>query len=164
MNMKAHILAAMREQLNDWEELLASLSREQITSPRYDAGWSIQDVLAHCWGWQQISIARMTAAASNREPEFPVWLAELPGDWEENADQTNAWFYDHLHGKPWSDVFRMWKEGYLLLLDISECIAEKDLLDAEKFTWLNGYSPAFVLVASYDHHQEHYEKVTASLQ
>jgi hypothetical protein len=164
MNMKEHLLAAMREQFNGWEELLASLSEEQITTPRYDLDWSIQDVLAHCWGWQQISIARMQAAASNREPEFPAWMAELPGDWEENADQTNAWFYAHLHQKPWLEVFTMWKDGYLLLLELSEHIPEKDLLDTGKYPWLNGYSPAFILVASYDHHQEHYEKVTASLK
>jgi len=31
MNMKEHILTALREQFNSWEELLASLSDEQIT-------------------------------------------------------------------------------------------------------------------------------------
>jgi len=49
MNMKGHILAALREQFNGWEELLASLSEEQINTPRFDFDWSIKDVMAHLW-------------------------------------------------------------------------------------------------------------------
>lgn len=44
MNMKDHILAALREQFERWEELLASLSNEQIDAPHFDLNWSIMDV------------------------------------------------------------------------------------------------------------------------
>ena len=38
---------------------------------------------------------------------------------------------------------------------------EGGLWDREPvFPWLNGHSLAFVLVASYDHYQEHFEKLT----
>ena len=33
MNMKEHILTALREQFNSWEQLLARMSEEQITAP-----------------------------------------------------------------------------------------------------------------------------------
>ena len=36
MNMKGHILAALREQFESWEELLISLGEEQITTPHFD--------------------------------------------------------------------------------------------------------------------------------
>jgi hypothetical protein len=49
MNMKDHILAALREQFIRWEELLAGLSEDQITAPRFDLDWSIKDVMAHLW-------------------------------------------------------------------------------------------------------------------
>ena len=68
MNMKDHILSAMREQFERWEELLTSLSEELITTPHFDLDWSIKDVMAHLWGWQQISIARMEAGVHNHEP------------------------------------------------------------------------------------------------
>ncbi len=63
MNMQDHILAALREQFNRWQELLAGLSDEQITAPHFDDDWSIKDVMAHLWAWQQISIARVQAGA-----------------------------------------------------------------------------------------------------
>lgn len=57
MNMKMHILKALGEQLERWEELLASMSDEQITDPQLPSGWSIKDVIAHLMAWQQRSIA-----------------------------------------------------------------------------------------------------------
>ena len=164
MTLKIHILAALREQALRWEELLLNLTEAQITTPRFDLDWSIQDVVAHLWGWQQITIARLQAAALNREPEYPVWLTELPGDWEEDVDRTNAWIYQNNHAKPWPQVHQNWREGYLQMLKSAEPIIEKDLLDKERYTWLHGYSPLDVLIGSYEHHQEHYEKVLAAIK
>jgi hypothetical protein len=164
MNMKEHILTALREQFDRWEELLARLSDVQITAQRFDYDWSIQDVIAHLWGWQQISIARMEAAMLNREPELPKWIAELDGEWEENVDQTNAWIYNTHHEKPWPEIYQNWRKGFLRFLDSAEPISEKDLLNGDRYPWLKGYSLAFVLVASYDHHQVHLDNLIAALQ
>lgn len=163
MNMKEHILTALREQFNRWEERLASLSEEQITAPHFDSNWSIQDVIAHLWAWQQISIARMEAAVRDRDPEFPQWVAKLDKGWEENANQTNGRIYEIYHETPWSEVYQNWKEGFLRLLELGDPISEKDLLDGDRYPWLKGYPLAFILVASYDHHQEHLEKLLAWL-
>jgi len=163
MNMKDHILTALREQFSRWEELLESLSDEQLTAPHFDYNWSIKDVLAHLWAWQQISIARLEAARLNREPELPKWVAALHGDWEEDANQTNAWIYEICHDKPLSEVYPMWREGFRRCLELGEPISERDLLDGDRYPWLKGYSLAFILVASYDHHQEHLEKLLAWL-
>ncbi len=106
----------------------------------------------------------MKAAASDREPELPGWVAGLPADWEENADATNARIFAANAKKPWSEVHVDWRKGFLLLLDAADPILEKDLLNADRVPWLKGYSPAFILVASYDHPQEHLEKVIAGIR
>ena len=159
MNMKEHILAAMREQFEHWQELLAGLSEEQITAPRFDFDWSIQDVVAHLWAWQQISVARMESGVRDREPEFPWWVAEIGENWEENADRVNALTFENNHEKPWPEVYQNWKRGFSRFLDLANKISERDLLDSDRYGWLRGHSLAFILVASYDHHQEHLEKL-----
>jgi len=159
MSMKEHILAALREQFNRWEELLASLSEEEITAPHFDFDWSIKDVMTHLWGWQQISVARMEGGLHNREPEFPKWVTELGNVWEEDANQTNARIYEINHEKPWTEIHQNWRNGFLRFLELGNTISEKDLLDGDRYPWLKGYSLAFILVASYDHHQEHLEKL-----
>ena len=160
MNMKDHILAALREQFERWEELLAGLSEEQIATPRFDLDWSIKDVMAHLWGWQQISIARMEGGLHDREPEFPKWVMELQGVWEENADQTNDRIFEINHEKLWLKIHENWRIGFLRFLELGSKISERDLLDGDRYPRLKGYSLAFILVASYDHHQEHFEKLT----
>jgi hypothetical protein len=160
MNMKGHILAALREQFESWEKLVASLNEEEITAPHFDLNWSIKDVMAHLWAWQQISIARMEGGVQNREPKFPQWIVESIENWEEDADRVNALTFERNHEKPWLEINQNWKNGFLRFLELGDTISERDLLDGDRYPWLKGYSLAFILVASYDHHQEHIEKVT----
>jgi hypothetical protein len=164
MNMKGHILTALREQFNHWEELLASMGEEQITGSHVLDDWSTKDVIAHLWAWQQISVARMEAARQDLEPEFPEWIAKLGEDWEENANQTNALTYKTNHKKPWSEIHQNWRDGFQRLLELGKGISERDLLDTSRYPWLKGYSLALILLASYDHHQEHLEKLLVWLR
>ena len=159
MNMKDHILAALREQFESWEDLLITLTEEQINTPHFDFNWSIKDVMAHLWAWQQISIARMEGGLHNQEPELPKWIVESIQNWEEDADGVNALTFETQHHKPWSEIYQNWKNGFLQFLELGKKVSERDLLDGDRYPWLNGYSLAFILVASYDHHQEHYEKL-----
>ena len=159
MNMKDHIIAALQEQFERWEELLASLRKEQITSPQFDLGWSIKDVMAHLWAWQQISIARMEAGKLGREPQYPPWIMSIGYDWEEDADRVNTFTFENNRGKLWSEVYQNWKNGFLQLLELGNQISERDLLSGDRYPWLKGYNLASILIASYDHHQEHFEKL-----
>ncbi len=158
MSMKEHILAALREQFEDWNKLLAGLNEGQITAPSFDLDWSIKDVIAHLWAWQQISIARMKAGALNREPDYPPWTVGIE-NWEESTDRVNAATFERNHTKSWSEVYQNWKKGFQRFLELGNQISERDLLDGDRYPWLQGYSLAFILIASYDHHQEHIEKL-----
>ena len=164
MNMKEHILAALRDQFHSWEELLASLSEEQITAPHFDLNWSIKDVMAHLWAWQQISIARLEAGVQYREPEFPKWIVDSVENWEEDVDRVNALTFETQHTKSWSEIYENWRNGFLKLLRLGSQISERNLIDGDRYTWLKGYNLAAILIASYDHHQEHLEKLLASLR
>ena len=163
MNMKEHILAALQEQFERWEKLLAELSEEQITTPRFDFDWSIKDVMAHLWAWQQISISRLEAGLHKREPDYPSWIVSVVENWEEDADQVNALTFENNHDKSWSEIHEAWKSGFLHFLELGNKISERNLLDGDRYPWLKGYSLAAILIASYDHHQEHLEKVMNAL-
>jgi len=164
MNMREHILAALREQFESWETLLADLDEAHITAPRFDLGWSIKDVMAHLWAWQQISIARTEAGALDREPEYPAWFGEPKEAEEENADRVNARIYALCHAKAWPEIHGDWQAGFRRFLDLGSALPERDLLDGDRYTWLKGYSLADILVASYAHHQEHLDKLRTALR
>ena len=164
MNMKAHILTALSEQFEQWENLLASLSESQITAPGFFDNWSIKDIVAHLWAWQQRSIARMEAVRLNREPEFPTWVAGLDPEDYAVTDPVNAWIYTTNRDLPWAQVHQNWRTGFQQLLKSADGITEKDLLDTEKYAWLQGTPVALVLLGTYDHHQEHIEKLQKLLK
>lgn len=163
MNMKAHILTALREQFNAWEKLLADIKVAQITGPQPDSTWSIKDEIAHLYAWQLRSLARVEAAVLDQEPAFPAWPAEFDPEVEGEPDQLNAWLYETYQQQPWSTVYAQWREGFLRFLALAEQITERKLLDAGEYSWMDGRPLALALLATYDHHQEHIEKLLPRL-
>ena len=164
MNMKDHLLAALAEEYNRWEELLASMSDEQITAPRLPDHRSIKDVVAHLRAWQQRSVARLNAAMADREPEFPEWLAGVDPDSEASPDRTNEWIYQTYREQPWATVHENWRNGFLRFIELGRAISEEDLIEKE-YAWLKETPLYAILVSSYAHHHiEHYEPLRAWLK
>jgi len=163
MNDKSQFIAALRDVFNRWEQLLAALNEEQITARLPSSRLSIKDVMAHLWAWQQVSSARLEAALSNREPEFPQWLAGLHPESEENRDKYNERIYQDNRESPWSSVHQVWKAGFLRFLELAEAIPEPDLLEVGKYSWLREYPLSAVLLGSYNHHHEHLESLLGKL-
>ena len=164
MNMKEHLLAALKEQLNRWEELLDHLSNNQINVLLAPSNWTTKDVLSHLRSWQQRSIARLEAALSDREPIFPKWLPELDPDSEVITDQINAWIYETHRDESWVTVRQNWKDGFSRLLELGERISERDMMDESRYTWMEMRPLALVLIGTYDHHQEHLDKLLVWLK
>jgi hypothetical protein len=92
-----------------------------------------------------------------------VTRPEESDDHEAVTDRINAQIYEAYRDLPWAAVYTQWRTDFLRFLELGETIAEPALLDPSRFAWLNGYSLADVLLGSYDHHQEHLEKLLARL-
>ena len=163
MNDKHQMVNALRAEFTRWEDLLSSLREEQITTRQLPANLSIKDVLGHLRAWQQISIARLTAALHGQAPEFVEWPAGLEPDGEENLESINGWIHATYRDQPWSSVHQAWRTGFLRFLELGEAASEKDLLQ-EEYTWLDGHPLVFVLQGSYEHHQEHLDELLAWLR
>jgi hypothetical protein len=164
MTMKEHLLAALKEQLNKWEELLDNLSNNQINVLLVPSNWSTKDELSHLTAWQQRTIARLEAALSDREPIFPKWLPGLDPELEVSTDQINAWIYETHREEYWVTVRQNWKDGFLRLLELGESISERDMLDESRYAWMELRPLALILIGTYDHHQEHLDKLLAWLK
>lgn len=162
---KTDILNKLREEFNQWEELLASLTEAQITAPNLPDNWSIKDVVAHLWSWQQRSVARMEAALHNRKPQFPPWPPSLQPDSDDDLEALNTWLYQSNRDKPWPAVYHDWRTQFLRFIELGEAIPEKDLLEPGRYPWQGEYPLALTLISSGEHHQlEHREPLLAWLQ
>ncbi len=83
MEGKQQIVTGLNDIYRRWKDLLSSLSEDQILTPLQPSTWTVKDVVAHLWAWQQGSVARMEAALENREPHYPEW-------WKVNGPNPEA--------------------------------------------------------------------------
>ncbi len=160
MSDKQHILDELTEIFNRWQVLLASLSDEQIHTPMEPSDWTVKDVMAHLWSWQQASVARMEAALQNRQPNYPAWWVQRGPDPEQDLDGTNALLYKLSRDKPWKKVYAEWQAQFMHYLELTGQIAEKDFFAAGRYKWMGNFAIADSSNGSLDHHQEHYETLT----
>jgi hypothetical protein len=164
MNEKLQILDKLTVIFNRWQELLASLSEEQIMEPLLPLNWTVKDVVVHLWAWQQASVARAEAALHDTQPIYPQWWEILGPDPEEDVDRTNAWLYEANKDKPWSKVYADWKAQFEHYLELSKQIPDKDLLKPGRYAWMGDYPLAASPLGSLEHHEEHFETLSAWLQ
>jgi hypothetical protein len=166
MNMenKQQILAGLQKVFNRWQEILPNLSEAQISSPLSPSTWTVIDIVAHMWAWQQASVARAEAAVHNKEPNYPEWWKTMGPDPEEDVDRTNAYLYETNLGRAWSSVYADWRAQFLHYLELLEQITEKDLLEPGRYKWMGKYALVASSMGSLEHHQEHLEPLLAWLQ
>jgi hypothetical protein len=154
MDDKTLMIALLRDEFNRWEALLAGLSEEQIITRSLPSDLSIKDVIAHLRAWQQVSIARLEAALQDRDPAYPAWTAGLPPDSEENLENFNERINLDSRAQPWASVHQTWKDGFLRFLELAGAIPEADLLEVDRYPWIEGYALFGVLQGCYEHHHE----------
>jgi hypothetical protein len=164
MEKKQQIIDELTEIFNRWQELLTDLSEEEIMQPLLPSTWTVKDIVAHLWGWQQASVARAEAALHHTLPNFPSWWEINGPDPNEDVDRTNAWLYEASKEKPWLDVYTGWKTQFEHFLELTSQIPEKDLLEPGRYAWMGNNPLSASAIGSWDHHLEHFDTLTAWLQ
>lgn len=164
MNEYQELLTSLRQAHQGWEELLAVRTEAELTAPRLVGAWSIKDVVAHLAAWQQISIARMRAAAEGGAPQHPDWLGGSdPFFAEEHTDDFNQRIYEQKRQEPWSNVYETWSSGFRRFIELCETIPAEHMFDRSRHEWLKGHDLAAVVRGSRDHHLEHLAAVSKLL-
>ena len=164
MDKKQYILDELSDIFNRWQQLLASLSDEQIHTPLEPSSWTVKDVVAHLWSWQQASLARVEGAQQNHEPNYPAWWAQRAPDPEEDVDGTNALLYALSKDKPWQQVYAEWMAQFRHYLELTGRISVRDFSQPGRFPWMGKYAIADSSNGSLDHHREHYSTLTTWLR
>jgi hypothetical protein len=158
---KTHILFQLKQVFTQWQDLLASLDEEQMTTPLTSSDWTVKDIMAHMWAWQQGSVARMEAALRDKQPTYPDWWLANGPDPEVDIDRTNAWIYQANRERSWESVYTHWKDQFRRYIDLTNSLAESDLLTPGHYTWMGSYAIADSCLGSIEHHQEHIDALKA---
>ena len=164
METKAEITIRLQHVFNQWQELLASLTEEQITVPLLPDDWTVKDIVAHMWAWQQATVARAEAALLGADPDYPQWWRAMGPDPEEDVDRTNDYIYQLNRHKPWRRVYTDWNAQFSRFLELSGQIPEKDLFEQGKYAWMGSNALLASTMGTLDHHEEHLESLLTWLK
>jgi hypothetical protein len=145
---KADLLSAMRAGHARLKKLMDNLSEEQMLAPHLHGGWSGKDLLAHLGFWEQ-KMAAYCQMLLNRETPM-----ETVGQFA--VDEINAAAFAEYHDQSLDEVRVFERQSFQRLLAQAEQASEADLLDPQRFAWLNGATlAAWIEGNSYGHYEEH---------
>lgn len=154
---KHELLKFIRERHADMEELLSSLSPEQMRAPELDAGWSVKDSLAHLAAWGKLMLAWVPKY--QRGEEVKRWAPgfEIDGDnSEEQMNRYNAYLFEQNRERELTDVLDDFRETFMNIVARIESLSEAEIFDDDYFPIRRG-RPLITLIAgdSYEHYDEH---------
>ncbi|HEV2107646.1 MAG TPA: ClbS/DfsB family four-helix bundle protein [Thermomicrobiales bacterium] len=155
------LLAYVRTLRDEVEQITAEAGQDG--DQRFDdpGGWTFKDIIAHLTGWRLLTAARLEAGLSGGEPAKP-W----PGSLDEDADldEINRWFYEANRDKSFAEIKRESHETFDRVERAIAALPERDLLEVDRFPWLQGHAlgPA-VLQGTLEHYREHEPDLRARL-
>jgi len=143
------IIEAAQKERNALEELLASLTPEQITKPGTVGEWAIKDVLSHLFEWEDMVLKWYAAGVKGKTPAVPSeefnW-AQLP--------QLNHAIYLKHRDKALIDVLKTFRTSFKKIIKTIESIPEKELFTKGIYPWTrNNLLAAYFVSATSSHYR-----------
>jgi hypothetical protein len=154
---KAMLLDMIRGERRMLEMLLAPLGEGQLTTPGVMGDWTIKDVIAHLAAWDGRLATWLEAIARGETPEMPE-----PGLTWEHIDYLNDRGYQENRDRSLAEVMADSEDAYCRVIEAVEALLEADLLDPDRFPWMDGKALwRRVRFTTYRHYAEHIEDLRA---
>jgi hypothetical protein len=129
---KELLISESLKEHNKLEDYLSSLSREQMEEPGIVGEWSVKDVLAHLFEWEQMVLRWLVAGKRGENPKVPAegykWN-QLP------ALNEEIWL--KFKDLPLDEVLSMYKKSYGETMKTIESLSEEVLFTRGLYPWMN---------------------------
>jgi hypothetical protein len=112
------------------ERNLALLSDDDMLEPSVIGEWSVKDILAHLFDWEQRFLGWYTAGLRGEVPETPA-----PGlEWNQLRILNQQVFEKH-RDKKLKDVKEEFQSSFKKVLDTIDRISENDIFEIGRYKW-----------------------------
>lgn len=157
---KSELLELIQGEHQRLEATLSELDKDQMIQPGVVDHWSVKDTLAHIAVWEKRMVRWVGEAVRGRVPEMLP-----PGMTWDDLDEWNEQTYQEHRDRPLAGVLADFERSYQEALQVVQVTPEKDLVDPNRFEWLDG-EPLWRLVAAntFWHYREHDESIRAWLE
>ncbi len=155
---KTEVLAAIRDEHRQLEELLAGLTESEITAPVLDAGWSVKDSLAHLVAWERLMLGWVESTMRGVAPVVysPEFFAPDDEAQEAVGPLLNEHIFQENRGRSLDDVLADFRRTHEEVVEKIGALSEEDIFAPNRFSWRKG-RPLLTTIAgnSYGHYEEH---------
>ena len=129
-SQRTDLLRRCHEAHGQLEEVLSTLTDEEMQWPAFPPGWSVKDHLAHLTWWEQ-HVLQMLAG----QPDPTEAISGDSADQETQLTLVNDWVFTHNHERPLSEVRAAFDVSYQELLQMIVSLPEETL--AERSEWIS---------------------------
>ena len=137
------------------DEMLTTLSTEQMCQETLEHQWSVKDVLAHIAAWERRCVGWIQAGFRGEKPDKP----EAGYTWED-IDRLNEKTFQENRNRSLDDVQSDYRHSYQQILTQVQTLSEDDITNPQRFSWTNGRTLVpFIAANTYEHYQEHIEQI-----
>ena len=145
---KIELLKQIRVERERLEKTLSSVGDEQMEEPGVAGEWSVKDVLAHLFDWEQRFLGWYEAGLRGEVPHLPA-----PGfNWRQ-LPLLNQQIYEKYHAHPLSDVKIEFANSYQRILEKAQAIPEEEMFTRSLYAWMGpSWSLADFIAASTSSH------------
>ncbi|MFW9846493.1 MAG: ClbS/DfsB family four-helix bundle protein [Candidatus Thorarchaeota archaeon] len=146
---KERIIESIQTERRRLEKNLASLSDTDMLEPGVIGEWSVKDIMAHLFDWEQRFLGWYEAGLRGEVPETPA-----PGlKWSQLRILNQKVFEKH-RDRTLADVKAEFQSSYKRVLDIVGRISEEDMFEVGRFEWTGRENIAgYILANSANHYR-----------
>lgn len=127
---KDALLEAMHAERHKLDALLNTLPADRMTEPGVCEQWSVKDILAHLYAWQQMVMAWYGAGKRGESVKTPA--PDL--GWSETP-ALNQRIYEQYRDTPLSDIQAKFAASYDEIRALISAIPEDDLITPKVYAW-----------------------------
>ena len=144
---KKELIETAQQERSALEELLSTLTPEQMTQPNKIGEWAVKDVLAHLIEWEAMVMQWYETGKKGKTPAVP----SAEHNWGQLPALNHAIFLKH-RTKPLAEIQKNFKASYKKILKTIESIPEKELFTRKIYPWTNNNLLAAYFISATSSH------------
>lgn len=127
---KQDLRAAIERERGKLDAVLETVTPERMVEPGVVGEWSVKDVLAHLYAWEQMALGWYRTGLRGEVPEVPA-----PGyKWNQTPQLNRAIFEKH-RDRPLDEVLADHDASRREILGVIESLSDEDLFTPGRFAW-----------------------------
>ncbi|MHA1933683.1 MAG: ClbS/DfsB family four-helix bundle protein [Candidatus Thorarchaeota archaeon] len=144
---KERIIESIHTERRRLEKNLSSLSDADMLEPGVIGEWSVKDIMAHLFDWEQRFLGWYEAGLRGEVPETPA-----PGlKWSQLRILNQKVFEKH-QNRTLDEIKTEFQSSFEIVLDTLDGISEEDMFGAGRFAWTERDTIAGYVLANTTNH------------